>query len=258
MVPLPPFFLFFFPPTQVSPAGVGKTLEGFSRDSCRCLSAIARERKAPSRDGVLTCLSAFLLRPGRKPLLSFARPLGSTLQKSAGRGERSCQGVNQRSPNIPKRGGGLEHALKTGGKRRRAPRLAAGLILVQARATSPRASPGRRALLRRGQRTSGTEKSSKGGPHRPAPHLGWEQPRTCVPFPRTAGSEEARAGWPAGERRGAPRVRRGAAGARRGTGPRPLASHFATPWGSRESRQVPGEGGEVLPKGRLCRNESRA
>lgn len=50
---LPGFSLFiFFSPAQVSPAGVGKPLEGFSRDSCRCVSATRRERKASSWEEV--------------------------------------------------------------------------------------------------------------------------------------------------------------------------------------------------------------
>lgn len=207
---------------------------------------------------MLTCLSAFLLRPGRKPLLSFARPLGSTLRKSAGRRERSCQRVNQRSPNIPKGGGGLEHALKTVGKRRRAPRLAAGLILVQARATSPCASPGRRALLRRRQRTSGTEKSSKGGAAPPGslPGLGTVAVVCChsrvLPVERKPGPGGL--GIAAGSAPGPARSPGSAPGD--GTSPPGLALRDTV--GLPRVAAGPWRAGEVLPKGPLCRNESRA
>lgn len=150
------------------------------------------------------------------------------------RGERGAQlqGVNQGSPSVLVGGRrGTERALKTARKRQRVPpRSTAGLTLVQARAISPRAPSDRRALPGRRQRTP--------GPHRPAPHLGAEQPRMCAPFAATAGSGEARARWPLGTadgRRGAPGSGHGHGSTAGGPGPRPaggrdLAASPRTSW----------------------------
>lgn len=82
-------------------------------------------------------------------------------------------------------------------------------------------------------------------------------PRMCAPFAAAAGSGEPGLGglWrrrgEAGSSRERPREHgwRPRPPPRRRTGPCRLASHFAAPWGSWQSRRI-------LPKGCLCRNES--
>lgn len=235
-----PSLLFFFPsPTRVSRTGVGKTLEGFSRDSCPCLSAIRRERKASSQEEVLACLSALLLRLGSSSLLSVSRSLNRTL--SAGRGKRVVRGLTEEVW-VSWWGGAVRlNALW-------ARRVGTGVSPVEGRFNSrtgesnfsPCAPGSRRAHLR--------------GPRRSSPAPGQDAYARA-----TGGSQGARARWllgTAGERRGVPGELRGA-GAARGAGPqrwedsgrlpgsrpllspspgggRDLAAYFEAVWGCRQ------------------------
>lgn len=94
-------FIFFFPRLKSLRLELENHLKVFPGiPAAMSLRLGGKGKPRAGKRCMLTCLSALLLRPGRKPLLSFTRPLGSTLQKSAGAGERSCQGVNQTSPRI--------------------------------------------------------------------------------------------------------------------------------------------------------------